>query len=76
MNWDADLEKYNIPFLKLLSRTQQQSEYLNKFAIDYNKRTLKSKEMEIVGRPKFSDMRTAIGFRIETKEMAYPIMAT
>ena len=55
--------------------TQQQSEYLNKFTIDYNKRTLKSKEMEILGRPKFSDMRTAIGFRIETKEMAYPIMA-
>ena len=55
--------------------TPRQSAHLAALVDRYVERTRGSKNSERVDRAVFADMRTAIGFRLETKEMSYPIVA-
>ncbi|MDM8558776.1 amino acid adenylation domain-containing protein [Candidatus Parabeggiatoa sp. HSG14] len=53
----------------------QQQHYLETLIARYVKRTQKSKQQEQASRPVFADMRSAFNFRMETKEICYPIIA-
>ncbi|MDM8560650.1 amino acid adenylation domain-containing protein [Candidatus Parabeggiatoa sp. HSG14] len=53
----------------------QQQEHLDKLIVRYTQRTQKSKQQEKTYRPVFADMRSTLGFRMEIKEMCYPIIA-
>ena len=52
-----------------------QQAHLDQLVARYVAKTRGSKTSEEANRPVFADMRTAIGFRIDTKEMSYPIVA-
>jgi amino acid adenylation domain-containing protein len=54
----------------------RQQAHLDALIERYVEKTRRSKQCEQRDRPVFADMRTAIGFRLETKEMSYPIVAT
>jgi len=58
---------------KKLSVVQQQ--HLDALIARYTQRTQQSKQQEQNYRPAFADMRASLGFRMETKEMCYPIIA-
>jgi amino acid adenylation domain-containing protein/non-ribosomal peptide synthase protein (TIGR01720 family) len=66
--WESGIQ----PAKKL--NTQQQR-HLEALIARYTKRTQKSKQQEQTYRPVFADMRSVLGFRMETKEMCYPIIA-
>ncbi|EDN71876.1 glutamate-1-semialdehyde-2,1-aminomutase [Beggiatoa sp. SS] len=55
--------------------TSQQQHHLDSLIARYTKCTQKSKQQEQAYRSVFADMRTVLNFRIETKEMCYPIIA-
>jgi malonyl CoA-acyl carrier protein transacylase len=58
---------------KAALNTEQQS-YLEEFIGSYTTKTQKSKQRALACRPVLADKRAAIGFRIELKEMKYPII--
>ncbi|RKZ79614.1 MAG: non-ribosomal peptide synthetase, partial [Candidatus Parabeggiatoa sp. nov. 1] len=53
----------------------QQQRHLESLIARYTKRTQKSKQQEQAYRSVFADMRSTFGFRMETKEICYPIIA-
>ncbi|ARV58847.1 hypothetical protein BZZ01_09550 [Nostocales cyanobacterium HT-58-2] len=53
--------------------TEQQN-YLKEFLAIYIKKTQKSKQRALACRPVLADKRAAVGFRIELKEVKYPII--
>ena len=53
----------------------QQQAFLQGFAAEYNRRTPGSKERAAKARSALADRRSAAGFRLETKELLYPIVA-
>jgi amino acid adenylation domain-containing protein len=55
--------------------TPAQQAHLDALIARYVAKTQGSKQSEQADRPVFADMRTAIGFRLETKEISYPIIA-
>lgn len=55
--------------------TRRQQAHLDALIARYVAKTLGSKNSETADKPVFADMRTAIGFRLETKEVSYPIVA-
>ena len=55
--------------------TPAQQAHVDRLVARYVAKTKGSKASEEANRPVFADMRTAIGFRIDTKEMSYPIVA-
>lgn len=55
--------------------TPRQQAHLDALITRYAARTQGSKNAETADKPVFADMRTAIGFRLETKEVSYPIVA-
>ncbi|MCC7186671.1 MAG: aminotransferase class III-fold pyridoxal phosphate-dependent enzyme, partial [Acidobacteria bacterium] len=55
--------------------TPRQQAHLDALITRYVAKTLGSKNSETADKPVFADMRTAIGFRLETKEVSYPIVA-
>lgn len=55
--------------------TPRQQAHLDALITRYVARTQGSKNSETADKPVFADMRTAIGFRLETKEVSYPIVA-
>ena len=55
--------------------TPQQEEHLQQLIMRYTARTAESKRHEAAYRAGFADMRSAIGFRQQTKELCYPIVA-
>jgi glutamate-1-semialdehyde-2,1-aminomutase len=55
--------------------TPQQEEHLQQLIMRYTARTAASKRHETAYRSGFADMRSAIGFRQQTKELCYPIVA-
>ena len=55
--------------------TTRQQAHLDGLIARYVAKTLGSKNSETADKPVFADMRTAIGFRLETKEVSYPIVA-
>ncbi len=55
--------------------TAEQQTHIDRLVERYVERTAASKAREQADRPVFADMRTAIGFRLETKEISYPIIA-
>ncbi|NET44014.1 type I polyketide synthase [Okeania sp. SIO2B3] len=57
-----------------IALNQQQQSYLEKFITTYTKKTQKSKQTAITCRPVLADKRPAVGFRIELKEIKYPII--
>ena len=57
------------------SLTSQQQHHIAELSARYTRRTARSKAMEQQYRRVFSDMRSTLGFRFETKEMCYPIYA-
>ncbi len=60
--------------LTLRKLTPQQQCYLDALAARYTQRTLKSKQLAHQYRPIVADIRSSMGFRLETKEMCYPIV--
>jgi amino acid adenylation domain-containing protein len=55
--------------------SSQQQRHLDALIARYTRRTQKSKQQVQTYQPVFADMRSTLGFRIETKEMCYPIIA-
>jgi len=55
--------------------TPRQQAHIDALAARYVARTRGARNAEQADRTVFADMRTAIGFRLETKEMSYPIVA-
>ncbi|NEQ75874.1 MAG: aminotransferase class III-fold pyridoxal phosphate-dependent enzyme [Okeania sp. SIO2C9] len=57
-----------------VSLSEQQKSYLEKFISTYTRKTQKSKQRALDCRSVMADKRSAVGFRIELKEMKYPII--
>ncbi|HEY0601737.1 MAG TPA: aminotransferase class III-fold pyridoxal phosphate-dependent enzyme [Herpetosiphonaceae bacterium] len=55
--------------------TPQQQRYLDAFIARYNQRTRKSKAFTETYRPVWADIRSTMGFRQETKELCYTLVA-
>lgn len=76
INFSDKLEK-KIKENNLKSLTPQQQDYLNKFILNYNKKTIKSKIIAEESRSYLCNNRkSSSGFRYETKELNYPIIAS
>ncbi|WP_223270081.1 type I polyketide synthase, partial [Nostoc sp. 'Peltigera membranacea cyanobiont' 213] len=54
--------------------SSQQQHHLESLILRYTDRTQKSKQRAQAYRPVIADRRSSIGFRLETKEMLYPIV--
>ena len=54
--------------------TARQARHLEELVRGYNARTRRSKEYAARHRPRLSDNRAALGFRMATKELLYPIV--
>src|SRR6185503_15763157 len=55
--------------------TPVQQRYLDTFTARYNRRTQKSKQFTQAYRPTWADIRSTMGFRHETKELCYTLVA-
>ncbi|BAZ22954.1 amino acid adenylation domain-containing protein [Kalymmatonema gypsitolerans NIES-4073] len=69
---DAESSSPAVEFNQTLNTEQQN--YLKEFLAIYTKKTQKSKQRALACRPVLADKRAAVGFRIELKEMKYPII--
>ncbi|WP_347252582.1 MupA/Atu3671 family FMN-dependent luciferase-like monooxygenase, partial [Legionella sp.] len=54
--------------------SKEQQSFLEQFIADYNKRTKQSKAQMEQSRQVIADFRNSVGFRLETKEILYPIV--
>ncbi|HEU4326185.1 MAG TPA: aminotransferase class III-fold pyridoxal phosphate-dependent enzyme [Roseiflexaceae bacterium] len=60
---------------KTKTLTPEQQRYLDAFVSRYNRRTGRSKQFTADHRPVWADFRSTIGFRQETKELCYTLVA-